>query len=466
MARFLMRSVVSTLITMLIVSIVLFTLLEVSGRDVTIQILGVFATPEQRESLRKQLGLDQPAYIRYTDWLIGNDWRLSDEAGNLQTVFNEESQEPEWYVLLDDGRYVRHQVCNRVEDIDSGLCEAGQLLYLVRQPDGTTRKELAGDLWQTDPETGELFFWGVDTGNRAAKWVEGDEATAFVSTQTGVQELKGAAVQWVPLRKGLIRGDAGVSLKTTRPVSKTLPVRIRNTAVLAGLAFIVVMPLALFLGIMTGINEGKFFDRFVSVTSLALTATPEFVTGVLLILIVGIYWSNNWLPGLVEAGWLPEAWLEALKVPTTTLADSPNAIFEKPKELILPVLTLTAVELGYIIRMTRASMVEVMAAPYIRTAIIKGMPFRRVVVRHAVRNALLAPITIIMLHINYLIGGIVVVEVIFGFQGLGKFIFDHSIFGDPNAVEAAAMVTVLIAVATRLLGDLAYTFLNPRIRYA
>lgn len=466
MARFLMRSVVSTLVTMLIVSAVLFTLLEVSGRDVTIQILGVFATPEQRESLRKQLGLDQPGIVRYVDWLAGNDWRLRDELGDVQTVFNDVSQEPEWYVLLDDGRFVRHEMCNRVEDIDSGFCEPGEMLYLVRNEDASFFREKAGDVWQTDPETGEIFFWGVDSGNRAAKWVEGGGETAFVSTQTGVQELSGAAVQWIPLRKGLIRGDAGVSLKTTRPVSKTLPVRIRNTAVLAGLAFIVVMPLALFLGIVTGINEGKFFDRFVSVTSLALTATPEFVTGVLLILIVGIYWSTDWLPSLVEAGWLGEWALEALKVPTTTLADSPNAIFEKPKELILPVLTLTAVELGYIVRMTRASMVEVMAAPYIRTAIIKGMPFRRVVFRHAVRNALLAPITIIMLHINYLIGGIVVVEVIFGFQGLGKFIFDHSIFGDPNAVEAAAMVTVIIAIATRLLGDLAYTFLNPRIRYA
>lgn len=465
MARFLMRSVVSTIVTMLIVSIVLFTLLEVSGRDVTIQILGVFATPEQRESLRKQLGLDQAAYVRYSDWLLGNDWRLSDEIGNLETVFNEESQEQEWFVLQDDGRYVRHEVCNREEDLSSGFCTEGELLYLVRQDDASFIREKAGDLWVDDPETGESIFWGVDLEDRAAKWVEGGGDKAFVSTQTGVQELSGSAVKWIPLRKGLLRGDAGVSLKTTRPVSKTLPIRIRNTAVLAGLAFIIVMPLALVLGILTGINEGKFFDRFVSITSLALTATPEFVTGVLLILIVGIYWSNNWLPGLIEAGWLPEAWLEALKVPTTTLADSPNAIFEKPKELILPVLTLTAVELGYIIRMTRASMVEVMAAPYIRTAIIKGMPFRRVVVRHAVRNALLAPITIIMLHINYLIGGIVVVEVIFGFQGLGKFIFDHSIFGDPNAVEAAAMVTVLIAVATRLLGDLAYTFLNPRIRY-
>ena len=465
MARFLMRSVISTVVTMLVVSIALFLLLEVGGRDVTVQILGVFSTPEQRESLGKQLGLDQPAVVRYFDWLIGNDWRLNDEVGNLQTVFNEESQEQEWYVLLDDGRFVRHEVCNRVEDIDSGFCVEGELLYLVRNEDGSFFRELAGDQWYADPETGESIFWGVDVDNRAAKWVEGGGNTAFVSTQTGVQELSGSAVKWVPLRKGLLRGDPGVSFKSNRPVSKTLPIRIRNTAVLAGLAFVVVMPLALFLGIMTGINEGKFFDRFVSITSLALTATPEFVTGVLLILIVGIYWSNNWLPGLVEAGWLPAAWLEALRVPTTTLADSPNAIFEKPKELILPVLTLTAVELGYIIRMTRASMVEVMAAPYIRTAIIKGMPFRRVVVRHAVRNALLAPITIIMLHINYLIGGIVVVEVIFGFQGLGKFIYDHSIFGDPNAVEAAAMVTVLIAVATRLLGDLAYTFLNPRIRY-
>lgn len=460
-----MRSVISTLVTMFIVSVVLFTLLEVSGRDVTIQILGVFSTPEQRESLRKQLGLDQPAYIRYTDWLLGNDWRLSDEVGNLETVFNEESDETEWFVLLDDGRYVRHEVCNRAEDLESGFCSEGELLYLVRQEDASFVRENAGDLWIDDPATGESIFWGVDLNDRASKWVEGGGDKAFVSTQTGVQEISGSAVKWIPLRKGLLRGDAGVSLKTTRPVSKTLPLRIRNTAVLAGLAFIIVMPLALLLGILTGINEGKFFDRFISITSLALTATPEFVTGVLLILIVGIYWSNNWLPGLIDAGWLPAAWLDALKVPTTTLADSPNAIFEKPKELILPVLTLTAVELGYIIRMTRASMVEVMAAPYIRTAIIKGMPFRRVVVRHAVRNALLAPITIIMLHINYLIGGIVVVEVIFGFQGLGKFIYDHSIFGDPNAVEAAAMVTVLIAVATRLLGDLAYTFLNPRIRY-
>jgi peptide/nickel transport system permease protein len=111
-------------------------------------------------------------------------------------------------------------------------------------------------------------------------------------------------------------------------------------------------------------------------------------------------------------------------------------------------------------------MVEVMDSAYIRTAIIKGMPYRRVVTRHAVRNALMAPITIIMLHVNWLVGGIVVVEVIFGYPGLGNYIFRAAIFGDYTAVMAAAMVTVLIAVITRLIGDFAYTLLNPRIRYA
>jgi peptide/nickel transport system permease protein len=220
--------------------------------------------------------------------------------------------------------------------------------------------------------------------------------------------------------------------------------RVRNTVILAATAFLIVMPLALVLGILAGINEGKPVDRFISITSLGATATPEFVTGIFLILILGI-------------------WLKVL--PAVSVFLSEDAIFQDPKLIALPVLTLTAVELGYVVRMTRASMVEVMDSAYIRTAIIKGMPYRRVVIRHAIRNALMAPITIIMLHVNWLIGGVVVVEVIFGFPGLGKYIYDAAIFGDFNSVEAAAMLTVTIAIATRLIGDLAYTFLNPRIRY-
>jgi peptide/nickel transport system permease protein len=250
----------------------------------------------------------------------------------------------------------------------------------------------------------------------------------------------------------LLRGDPGKSLQFGRPVAVTIVPRIRNTLVLAGVAFIVVMPLALFLGILAGINEGKPLDRIISIAGLGATATPEFVIGITLILVFGI-WLKNPATGKPF-------------LPAVAIFTSPDAIFEDPTLLVLPVLTLTLVELGYVARMTRASMVEVMDAPYIRTAIIKGMPYWRVVFRHAIRNALMAPITIIMLHVNWLVGGIVVTEVIFGYPGLGYYIYRAAIFGDFNAIEAAAMITVLIAVGTRLLGDLAYTMLNPRIRYA
>jgi len=145
---------------------------------------------------------------------------------------------------------------------------------------------------------------------------------------------------------------------------------------------------------------------------------------------------------------------------------SDQAILQQPQMLVLPVLTLTLVELGYILRITRASMVEVMRTNYIRTAVLKGLPRYRIVFKHAVRNALMAPITVIMLHVNWLIGGIVIVENIFGYPGLGGFILDTALFRDIYGIEAATMVLIFIAVGTQLLADFAYTFLNPRIRFA
>ncbi|MFQ5400586.1 MAG: ABC transporter permease [Anaerolineae bacterium] len=432
MARFLIRSVISTIVTMLLVSIALFFLLEVGSGDITVKILGVFATPEQRASYRSQLGLDAPAWQRYLDWLVGNDWRAESVVGYpLVAVENPQTNEKEWWADV-DGELTRWKL------------EEGRLLALKRQPDGSASSHLVSGAWTTDESGGEVF-WGLDTKNNAVKWVRGSGETVWVLTKAGLRQEGDGPQEYIPLRKGLLRGDAGKSLQFGRPVSVTLVPRVRNTAVLAGVAFIIVMPLALFFGILAGINEGKPLDRIISITSLGATATPEFVTGIFLILIFGI-------------------WLKLL--PAVAIFTSANAIFEDPTLLALPVLTLTAIELGYIARMTRASMVEVMDSAYIRTAIIKGMPYRRVVVRHAIRNALMAPITIIMLHVNWLVGGLVVVEVIFGFPGLGKYIYDAAIFGDFNAVEAAAMVTVTIAIATRLIGDLAYTFLNPRIRYA
>ena len=432
MVRFLVRSVVSTIVTILLVSIGLFILIEVGSGDISVKILGVFSTPEQRASYRAQLGLNAPIWQRYLDWLVGNDWwAKSRMTYPLITVKNPKTREMEWWADI-DGQATRWKM------------EEGELKRLLRQEDGFSKVVAAESDW-IKSDDGNDFFWGVDNRNNAVKWVKGSGEAVWVLTKAGLRKQGDGPRDYIPLKKGLIRGDAGMSWQYNRPVSIILKPRIRNTLILAGVAFVVVMPLALFLGILAGINEGKLLDRIISITGLGATATPEFVTGIFLIMIFGI-------------------WLKIL--PAVTLFTSSNAIIENPRMLTLPVLTLTAVELGYVARMTRASMVEVMDSAYIRTAIVKGMPYWRVVFRHAIRNALMAPITIIMLHVNWLIGGVVVVEVIFGYPGLGKFIFDSAIFGDFSAIEAAAMVTVVIAIVTRLIGDLAYTLLNPRVRYS
>ena len=450
MARFLLRTILSSIVTMLLVSIALFLLLEVGSGDVTIKILGIESTQAQRESYRQQLGLDQPVWLRYSTWLLGNDWWVQNRLDHpLAKAENPQTGEAEWWQDV-DGTLTRFRL------------NEGELVALERQADGNTLARSAEELWSmTESEVGEPIdeFWGVNVDNRAVRWVRGDGATVMVRTFAGFREESDGPVDYIPLASGLLRGDPGQSLRTGRPVAVSLFPRVRNTAILAGLAFLFIMPLALLFGIIAGVTEGRLSDRVISVSSLALTATPEFVTGIVLILIFAI-----WLQWLPAASFLMKDASEFLTF--RDLFTRPDVFWQDFRILILPILTLTAVELGYIIRMTRASMVDVMNSPYIRTAIIKGMPYRRIVLRHAVRNALLAPITVIMLHVNWLIGGIVVVEAVFGYPGLGTYVFESAIFGDFNAIEAAAMITVVIAVATRIIGDVAYMYLNPRIRYA
>jgi len=289
------------------------------------------------------------------------------------------------------------------------------------------------------------IFWGVDTQNRAVRWEKGTGKVVWrLIMGSGWMAFSGGPAEYIPLQKGLLRGDPGLSLRTGRPVADLLFTRLRNSLVLAGIAFVIVMPVALILGLIAGLNEGKALDRILSVGGMMFSVTPEFATGIFLILIFAF-------------------WLDL--VPGATVFGE-KAPWERPEMLILPVLTLTLIELGYVLRITRASMADVMKAPYIRTAFLKGLPYWRVVFKHALRNALMAPITVIMLHVNWLLGGIVVVEVIFGYPGLGSYLLDSALFKDFNAIEAGAIVLVAVAVGTQLLADIIYTFLNPRIRYA
>jgi peptide/nickel transport system permease protein len=136
------------------------------------------------------------------------------------------------------------------------------------------------------------------------------------------------------------------------------------------------------------------------------------------------------------------------------------------KELILPVMTLVLYDFGYVARMTRASMAEVMTSQYIRTAVLKGLPYRQVIMKHALRNALIAPFTVIVLQLNWLLSGVVVVEVFFQYKGFGKLLLEAALFGDIYVVQACTLIAVIVAVLSQIISDVGYTVLNPRIRFA
>jgi peptide/nickel transport system permease protein len=431
MAKFIVRRFLLLLLTMFLVSVAVFLITESSPGNVARNVLGAFVTPEQEASFLAQMGLDTPIHLRYLYWLVGSDWHASRKVGlPLKRVATRKGF-VEWWAVREDGVLVRWKL------------QGEDLIAEAKTVDGTLNDYKDNERWRTTAEV-QAIFWGVDNQNHVVKWGKGTDRKVWTFVMgTGWMESSGGPVDYIPLKKGFVRGDPGVSLRTGRPVAKSLYIRVRNSMVLAGIAFVLVMPLALLLGMLAGLKEGSLRDRLLSIGGMVFTVTPEFATGIFLILIVAV-----WL------GLVPGATVFGEKAP-----------WERPDMLVLPVLTLTLIELGYVLRITRASMVEVMRSPYIRTAFLKGLPYWRIVFKHAIRNALMAPITVIMLHVNWLMGGIVIVEVVFGYPGLGKYLLESALFKDINALEAGAMVLVIIAVGTQLLADIIYTFLNPRIRY-
>ena len=431
MAKFILRRFILLVLTMILVSVAVFLIAESSPGNIAKNILGAFITPEQEQSFLKQMGLDKPAAVRYLHWLFGSDFIASRKVGlPLKKIVTDQGFE-EWWAQTPDGALVRWSL------------EGDDLMAHVRQNDGTVTERNDNGRWKIRRD-GSAVFWGVDRQNHAVLWEKGSDRKVWTFVVgTGWMESSGAPLEYIPLKKGFLRGDPGVSLRTGRPVSKSLFTRLRNSLVLASIAFVIVMPLALLLGIVAGLKEGSFKDRFLSISGMMFSVVPEFATGIFLVLIFA-------------------TWLQL--VPGATVFGE-KAPWERPDMLILPVLTLTLIELGYVLRITRASMAEVMRSSYIRTAFLKGLPYRKVVFGHAVRNALFAPITVIMLHVNWLMGGIVIVEVVFGYPGLGQYLLDSALYKDINALEAGTMVMVLVAVGTQLAADVIYTFLNPRIRY-
>ena len=330
MAKFIVRRILLLLLTMVLVSIAVFMITESSPGNVARNVLGAFVTPEQEASFLAQMGLDKPLYVRYLYWLFGSDWSASNKVGMpLKRITTEEGFE-EWWAVRGDGALVRW----KLEGED--LIAVAKLRSL-----GVETRYKNNEQW-TQKESGSSYFWGVDDQNHVVRWEKGAdiEVWTFI-VGTGWMKSTGGPVEYIPLKKGFIRGDPGISFRTGRPVSKSIFLRLRNSLVLAGTAFVIVMPLALFLGMLAGLKEGSIRDRVLSVGGMMFSVTPEFATGIFLILIVAV-----WL------GLVPGATVIGEKAP-----------WERPDMLILPVLTLTLIELGYVLRITRASMVEVMKAP-------------------------------------------------------------------------------------------------------
>jgi peptide/nickel transport system permease protein len=249
-------------------------------------------------------------------------------------------------------------------------------------------------------------------------------------------------VRYVEYMGDVLTGNLGQSLTFKVPVAQILLERLSNTLLLAAIAFAVIVPLAVLFGVLAGMREGSFQDHSILIAANFLSSLPEFATGVFLACIFAV-----WL------GWLPG---------TSPL--SPGGNWSIASQLVLPVLVMALYDMGYLIAMIRVSMIGVMRQPFIRTAILKGMKRRDVIVKHALRNALIAPFTAILLQINYLIAGVVVVETVFAYPGFGRLMLQAAMSKDIALVEAGALVAVLIAMTTQLAGDLGYMLLDPRIR--
>jgi peptide/nickel transport system permease protein len=242
---------------------------------------------------------------------------------------------------------------------------------------------------------------------------------------------------------GVAQGDLGESYTQRRPVSDIVGPALENSAKLALLAFLLVVPLAILGGAIAALNEGKFRDRFISVGGLSATVVPEFVWAALLIVVFAL-------------------WLDVL--PVTAQAPAGASIFTEIKYLLLPALCLVFVLFGYIARMARAGTIEALEADFTRTAILKGLPRRTVLGRHVLRNSLLPTIAVIATQTGYLIGGLVVIELIFNYQGIGQVLFRAAERKDFPLLQSAVLVVGIVYLAATLVADILYSFLNPRIR--
>jgi peptide/nickel transport system permease protein len=252
-----------------------------------------------------------------------------------------------------------------------------------------------------------------------------------------------AHVRYVSWIGNVVQGDWGDSYFQKRPIVDIVRGRLGNSIILAVFAFLVAVPTAVAVGIWAGMRPYTSGDRIASVTSLVGLSMPEFVTGVLLIVIFSS--TFNLLPS------------------TSIVLPGTNPL-TRPEILVLPTLTLTGVMFAYVMRMTRMNVIEVMQTPYVRTAILKGLPMRRVISRHVLPNAMLPTISIISMNTGWMLGGLIIVESVFAYPGLGLLLLSSIQTRDVPLLQVLALLTASTYALSNLVADLSYAALDPRIR--
>jgi len=290
-----------------------------------------------------------------------------------------------------------------------------------------------------------VFFAGQilpgDPGRAVLGPLAAPSAVRALDHQLGVDRpLLTQYVSWIG---GLLHGNMGTSYTFRTPVEPFISAALVNSAKLGALAFVVVVPLSIFGGVVAALYVGRLPDRIISVTGLSAATVPEFVSGIVVIVIFGV--ELKWFPVSASAG-------------------TGASALSQLDHLILPAIPLVFVLFGYIARMARAGTIEALESDYARTATLKGLPRSVVIRRHILRNSLLPTITVIATQTGYLIGGLVVVETLFNYQGIGLLIFHAAQDKDFPMLEAGVLTIGVVYMVATLIADLLYTLLNPRLR--
>jgi peptide/nickel transport system permease protein len=251
-------------------------------------------------------------------------------------------------------------------------------------------------------------------------------------------------IQYWRWASGLLVGDLGRSLVMDRPVAPLITDALAASAALAATSFVCVAVLGIALGTIAAVRQNRLIDQAVSIFTYLGISVPEFFWGIVLIIVFARY-----------LGWLP----------TGGAGDPSAGLAQRVLHLVLPTATLTFTLIAHVARLTRSSMIETLRSQYVRNARAKGLPERLVITRHALRNALLPTITVLAIDIGWLIGGIVVVEAVFAYPGLGRLLVFSIERHDLPLIQGTILIIAAIYCLANLGADLLYAFVNPKIRY-